>query len=215
MLLFFLLIGCVAAARKVAKTAADADADKPAAAEHFQTPKDKKLIELRNTVRPFFKRLEHQAMTVPDYQYPAHLQEVLSSIRNKSHAIATNNSITTTTRGFGFLMEALGLQPRRPPRPQRGHASSILDYVTLSPGQRSYILDKQDIYLCLRDEEGEYYKSNYLVYVILHEVTHFILEHEIGHSDYFYTVFDQLLQEAVRQNIYDPADPVPGDYCKH
>ena len=170
---------------------------------------DPKLHELKRLIRPFFQSIEHEALGTPEYAYRAEAADLLSAIKHKKLAIDTNSSLTTTATGFGFLKEFLvGKTPLSPKK-------TIIDYVSLMKGERSYILDKQDIYVCLHDEDGDYYRTNYLVYVILHEVTHFILENEIGHTDYFYQVFDQLLQEAIKKNLYDPTDPIPRNYCKY
>ena len=42
---------------------------------------------------------------------------------------------------------------------------------------------KQKVYLCLKDENNEYYNDNMLIYVALHELAHVLCD-EIGHACY-------------------------------
>ena len=46
----------------------------------------------------------------------------------------------------------------------------IFKDVQLYKGERSYTINKEKIYICLKDDNGDYYPMNQLVYVILHEV---------------------------------------------
>jgi hypothetical protein len=47
----------------------------------------------------------------------------------------------------------------------------ILDKISLYRGNRSYTINKEKVYLCLKDEKDEYYNRNMLIYVLLHEDT--------------------------------------------
>lgn len=91
---------------------------------------------------------------------------------------------------------------------------NLLDKINLYKGDKSYTINKQKVFLCLRDENGEYYDINSLLYVLLHELSH-VLTPEIGHTPLFNEVFDQVLEEASKQGIYDPNIPMIQDYCNY
>jgi hypothetical protein len=84
--------------------------------------------------------------------------------------------------------------------------------VTLSIGKKSYTLNKEDIYLCLKDENNQYYDDNMLTYVLLHEISHSICD-EIGHTDKFHRIFQALTKKAVELNIYNDKIPLVRNYC--
>lgn len=86
--------------------------------------------------------------------------------------------------------------------------------VTLSIGKKSYTLNKEDIYLCLKDENNQYYNDNMLIYVLLHEISHSICD-EIGHTDKFHKIFKALTAKAVALNIYNENIPLIKNYCLH
>lgn len=91
---------------------------------------------------------------------------------------------------------------------------NVLDEITLYRGDKSYTINKEKVFLCLRDENGEYYNKNMLIYVILHEIAHVICD-EIGHTDKFHRIFEQLLLKATEKEIYNPSIPIIQDYCQH
>ena len=84
--------------------------------------------------------------------------------------------------------------------------------ITLSKGNKSYTLNKEDIYLCLKDENDKYYEDNMLIYVLLHEISHSICD-EIGHTDKFHRLFNALTQKAVELKIYNDKIPLIRNYC--
>jgi len=86
--------------------------------------------------------------------------------------------------------------------------------LTFNEDKESYTINKQDVYLCLRDENNEYYNENMLIYVTLHEIAHAICD-DIGHTPKFHQIFDQLLDKAYRMGIYNPSIPIIQDYCLH
>lgn len=99
-----------------------------------------------------------------------------------------------------------------------GHLESLntrnlLQEIDLLEGDHSYTLNKHKIYLCLRDENGNYYDDNTLIFVMIHELTHCILVDVIDHPPEFREAFHDLLQRAIELNIYDPTNPVPENYC--
>jgi hypothetical protein len=79
----------------------------------------------------------------------------------------------------------------------------------------SFTEDKRDMYLCLKDEQGQYYPYNMLMYVALHELAHAISksvdENHTGKE--FNENFDMLLQRAAELRIYDPNAPLVMNYC--
>ena len=86
--------------------------------------------------------------------------------------------------------------------------------VQLYEGSKSYTINKQKIYLCLRDSAREYYDFNMLIYVTIHELAHVLCE-EVGHTPRFHTIFQDLLEKASRMGLYDPTKPIILDYCGH
>ena len=78
-------------------------------------------------------------------------------------------------------------------------------------GDKSYTINKEKIYLCIRDKHGQYYSQNILMYVLLHEVAHTICP-EIGHTQEFKNIFNSLLDRANAYGIYTQTD-IPKDYC--
>lgn len=81
-------------------------------------------------------------------------------------------------------------------------------------GEKSYTINKVSVYICLKDENNEYYSLNMLIYVLAHEYSHVICE-SIGHTDEFHAIFAELLVELTDAGIYDPAQPIMSNYCKH
>jgi hypothetical protein len=90
----------------------------------------------------------------------------------------------------------------------------ILKETELYVGNKSYSINKKKIYMCLKDEKGQYYDNNSLVFVLLHEMSH-CLNNEIGHGDKFQKIFDELLALATEKGIYDPNIPMIDNYCSH
>ena len=81
-------------------------------------------------------------------------------------------------------------------------------------GSESYTINKEDVYLCLKDENGEYYNENMLTYVTLHEIAHAICD-EVGHTPKFHDIFQQLLDKAYHLGLYNPSIPIIQDYCQY
>jgi len=86
--------------------------------------------------------------------------------------------------------------------------------VELYEGNKSYTINKKRVYVCLKDDNGRYYHRNMIVYVTLHEYAH-ILCTEIGHTDLFFKIFDDLLQKAATAGLYNPSIPPLEKYCGH
>ena len=90
-----------------------------------------------------------------------------------------------------------------------------IDKLEIYKGNKSYIIDKKKIYLCLKDENKQYYNTNYLVYVLLHELAHYLNKDEVGHTENFHKIFEELLSKAGSIGIYDKDIPMVENYCNY
>ena len=91
---------------------------------------------------------------------------------------------------------------------------NILNEITLYKGDKSYTINKQKIYLCLRDENGEYYNDMMLLHVLIHEICHCLCD-EIGHTEKFNDMLDALLDEASKMGVYDKNYELIQNYCTY
>lgn len=89
---------------------------------------------------------------------------------------------------------------------------NLFDHISIYKGDKSYTLNKEKIYLCLTDENGNYYSKNTLMYVLIHEMAH-VISDSVGHTGEFHTTFEQLQDEAAKAGIYDPSIPIESNYC--
>jgi hypothetical protein len=89
-----------------------------------------------------------------------------------------------------------------------------LDNVILLRGKKSYTINKKRIHMCLKDENGNYYDKNMLTYVLLHELAHVRCD-EIGHTEKFHHIFEQMLIVAANKGVYNPNIPTVKDYCEY
>jgi hypothetical protein len=85
----------------------------------------------------------------------------------------------------------------------------------LYKGDKSYTINKEKIYICLKDENNQYYPTNMLIYVTLHELAHLINKDDVGHTEKFHKIFDELLDEAYSMGIYNPSIPPIENYCMY
>tara|TARA_B100001996_G_scaffold309220_1_gene250838 strand:- start:182 stop:700 length:519 start_codon:yes stop_codon:yes gene_type:complete len=93
--------------------------------------------------------------------------------------------------------------------------------INLYKGKQSYTINKEQVHMCLKDEKGDYYPFNMLVYVLAHEIAHVICPN-IGHTKEFHAIFDQVLEEMAQFPIddkgtmlYDPNAEIIMDYCEY
>jgi hypothetical protein len=87
-----------------------------------------------------------------------------------------------------------------------------------SSDEESYTEDKQKVFICLKNEKGEYYDRNMLVYVVIHELAHALTDviDEFHKTPEFKNKFEELLTKAHRLGFYDPEKPLTKHYChKH
>lgn len=79
----------------------------------------------------------------------------------------------------------------------------------------SYTEDKQRIFLCLKDSDGNYYPYNQLLEVAIHELAHAMCTVvDVNHnSQEWNDLFKELLQKAVTIGMYNPAEPKVPNYC--
>ena len=79
----------------------------------------------------------------------------------------------------------------------------------------SYTEDKQKIFLCLKDENGNYYNYNMLMYVAIHECSHALTDViDVEHiTPEFRGMFEYLLNKAAKMGLYDPKSPLNEHYC--
>jgi len=85
----------------------------------------------------------------------------------------------------------------------------------LYKGKKSYTINKEKIYLCLTDKNGEYYPTNHLLYVLLHELAHYLNKDDIGHTEKFHKIFQDLINQAHEMGIYNASIPPLENYCNY
>ena len=86
--------------------------------------------------------------------------------------------------------------------------------ISINHGKKSYTINKKDIFLCLKDQDGEYYNKNMLVYVACHELSHAVCK-SVGHTDEFWKIYDKLLNKARELGYYNPSIPPVADYIEN
>ena len=88
----------------------------------------------------------------------------------------------------------------------------IFNELTFYKGNKSYTINKEKVFLCLKDKQDNYYDMNTLIFVTLHEISHSLCD-EIGHTAKFNKIFDELIKKAAEMKIYDPKKSIVQDYC--
>ena len=66
----------------------------------------------------------------------------------------------------------------------------------------------------MKDEQGEYYEDNMLIYVALHELAHVLCD-EVGHTEKWKKIFEDLLVDAENKGVYNSNVPPILDYCTY
>jgi hypothetical protein len=87
--------------------------------------------------------------------------------------------------------------------------------LSIKGSNQSFTEDKLRVYLCLYDENGQYYDINMLMYVALHELAHAIsYQVDPAHkTDEFKNNFKMLLDKAASIGVYDKSKPLNYSYC--
>ena len=83
--------------------------------------------------------------------------------------------------------------------------------ITCKGADKSYTVNKKHMHLCLKNEDGNYFNKNMLMYVALHELAHVKCK-SIGHTDEWHAIFEQLLDKASKMGVYNPNIPPVSDY---
>jgi hypothetical protein len=91
---------------------------------------------------------------------------------------------------------------------------NIMKSINFYRGEKSYTINKKKVYICLKDEDGNYYDDNTLFYVIAHELSHVICD-EIGHTEKFHHIFETLLKKMDQEGLYNSKIPIKHDYCNN
>lgn len=86
--------------------------------------------------------------------------------------------------------------------------------VSLSGSNKSFTINKEHIFICTKDEKGQYYSDNMLVYVLLHELAHVQCD-EIGHTAKFTRIFKELLDRAENAGLYNSKIEPIKNYCEY
>lgn len=94
----------------------------------------------------------------------------------------------------------------------------IMKKLILCKGESSYTINKEVVYLCVKDKQGNYYNNHMLMHVLLHELAHAICD-EVGHTKKFDDIFTSLMIESDsptcrhQSPIYNMKLPLLDDYC--
>lgn len=86
----------------------------------------------------------------------------------------------------------------------------LLDDLIIYEGDQSYTFNKKKIYLCLNDGENSY-DYDMVMFVAIHELAHVICK-DIGHTDEFWRINDELLEIAKSKGVYRGSKITRG-YC--
>lgn len=78
--------------------------------------------------------------------------------------------------------------------------SSIPSYKILSSRDRTFVANKETIYLVLRHSNDDLFDYPTILQAAIHEMAH-ILCTETGHSDNFYQIEDYLIQQAIKRQL--------------
>lgn len=90
----------------------------------------------------------------------------------------------------------------------------VLPKLKFFEGKRSYTINKTYVHICKVDENGQLYDKNMLTHVILHEIAHAICP-EIGHTNRFHEIFEELKEAAICRKLFDPNKPLVQNYCQY
>ena len=92
--------------------------------------------------------------------------------------------------------------------------NQVVDRLKFFEGRKSYTINKTYVHICKKDKNGKLYARNQLVLVLLHEIAHALCD-EVGHTDKFNRILDDLLEKAAKKGVYDSSIPNIPDYCEY
>lgn len=104
----------------------------------------------------------------------------------------------------------------------KNYKPSILSEASIDSRYTTYTVNKEEIHICLRtrDSKDKLYDINLLMYVVLHELAHFINYNKdsnpiMGHGSEFLDIFEFLVKEAINIGIYkyENYNLYPKEYC--
>lgn len=81
-------------------------------------------------------------------------------------------------------------------------------------GEKSYTINKKHVYMCLKDENQNYYDENMLMYVALHELAHVFCSDK-QHTEQFKRIFGDLLRRAAAAGVYNMNAKLVENYCNY
>jgi len=90
----------------------------------------------------------------------------------------------------------------------------VMNKVKIYKADKSYTINKEKIFLCLKDKNSNYYPLNMLIYVFLHELAHLLNTKDVGHTETFHQIFDELREKAFKLGIYNPSIQVIPNYSE-
>lgn len=90
----------------------------------------------------------------------------------------------------------------------------IMKEIRIYKGDKSYTINKHKIYMCLKDENDNYYHINNLLNVLIHEISHCLCQ-SVGHTEEFYDIFNELLKYATDKGVYNSNIPMIDKYCTY
>ena len=93
-------------------------------------------------------------------------------------------------------------------------AKNVMKNIKIYKGEKSYTINKRKVYLCMKNEKGNYYSKNTLIYVLAHEISHVLCD-EIGHTEKFHEIFEILLNKMIERRLYNPSLPPEENYCAY
>lgn len=81
-------------------------------------------------------------------------------------------------------------------------------------GDVAYSLDKDEVFVCVRNAGGQLETWNDCMYVLLHELSH-VCTSEWGHTPQFWANFRWLLELAAEAGVYNYSEHADKTYCGH
>lgn len=102
----------------------------------------------------------------------------------------------------------------------RNVTPELYNKITINIGDQSATFNKKDIYICIKDKNGNIYPLYILYNVLLHELAHvntktFSGYDNIEHDSNHYNELQRLNNIAINKGyLFIDIDKVPEDYCK-